>query len=132
MAIIIDYPPLFDEIDAAFRVKGKAVFYSWRGDIYNPLDIEIPPELLVHEAVHGERQMKTDIKAWWRAYIKLPSFRLQEEIPAHQAELQYLVEHAPNRNARRVALKHVAIRLASPLYGKMISVGAAKRRLLEE
>ncbi len=93
MAIIVDYPPLFDEIDAAFRVKGKAVIYSWCGDIYNPMDIEIP---------------------------------------AHQAELQYLVEHAPNRNARRVALKHVAIRLASPLYGKMISVGAAKKRLIEE
>jgi len=132
VAIIVAYPPLFDEIDRAFRVRGKNVFYSWGRDIYNPMDLVIPPELLAHEAAHGERQVKADINAWWREYIRSPSFRLREEIPAHQAEYRYLVEHAPNRNARRAALKQTAVRLAAPLYGRMTTVGRAKKLLRVE
>ena len=41
--IINDYPPLFDEIDAAFNVRGKSIIFSFGDRLYNPEGIEIPP-----------------------------------------------------------------------------------------
>ena len=129
MRIVVAYPPMIDEIDAKFHVRSKGVIYSWGEVIYNPMGSDIRPELIAHEEVHGERQRNADVEEWWKQYIVSASFRLDEEIPAHVAEYQYLVEHAPSRQVRRFALKYVARRLAAPLYGNMTTVFKAKELL---
>lgn len=116
---------MFDEISEAFNMCGKDVIFAWGGVIYNPSGLAIPPELIEHERVHCHRQGK-DVEGWWRRYIDDPAFRLAEEIPAHHAEYMHLIQSG-NRNQRRRALKTVAGRLASPLYGRMISAEASKR-----
>ena len=124
--IINDYPPLFDEIDAAFNVRGKSIMFSFGDRLYNPEGIEIPPELVAHEAVHGERQSSGQrVRDWWRRYMADRLFRLNEEIPAHQAEYRYLLEHG-NRYQRCSALRRTAARLAAPLYGRLIPPNAAE------
>lgn len=128
MRIVIDYPPLFDEIDACFRVRGKhGVLYAWGDRIYNPSGVHVSDELIAHERVHGTRQ-GSDITGWWRRYMAEPAFRLEEEIAAHRAEYEWLAGHG-SRNERRAALKRVAARLASPLYGRMVTPADAKRAL---
>ena len=126
MKIVFDYPPIFDEIDSRFRVRGKRIIYAWGDKIYNPMRIQIPNQLMAHEEVHGERQ-GNDIEGWWRRYIDDDKFRLAEEIPAHQAEYQVMLHNAVNRAQRRRVLIVVAKRLASPIYGRMISEGNAKK-----
>lgn len=128
MNIVIGHPPIIDEIDAKFHVKHKAVIYAWGDTIYNPTDTPIRPELIAHEKVHGTRQ-RGNPKAWWRKYIASVQFRLDEEILAHRAEYEYLIDNAPTRQVRRSALKYVAKRLAAPLYGHIITVSQAKRVL---
>lgn len=129
MRIVKDYPPIFDEIDRAFNLNGRRVIFAWGDTIFNPYDIDVPPCLLAHEAVHGARQ-GADILGWWRRYMDEPAFRFAEEVPAHIAEYQSLVSGAGgNRDARRRYLTHVAQRLASPLYGSLISVDKAKQQL---
>lgn len=128
MKIIVARPPLFDEINARFHISNKPIIFAWGDKIYNPMDVVIVPQLLAHEAVHGERQ-GNDIEGWWHQYIANAKFRLAEEIPAHRAEYLYLINHAPNRQERRVALTQTAQRLASPLYGFMTTVAQAKRLL---
>ena len=130
MQVVRDYPPLFDEIDRRFRVRGKGVIFAWGDRIYNPRGVDIPPSLIAHEAVHGARQGR-DIVGWWRRYIEDGEFRLAEEIPAHQAEYAVLIRDA-NRQARRGACREVARRLASPLYGGLLSRQTAERLLREE
>ena len=124
MKIIKAYPPMIDKIDAAFNVKGKAIFYAWGDTIYNPKGVGIPPELLAHEHAHGERQLP-DIEGWWHQYIYDPEFRLAEELIAHAAEYRYVMEHG-NRQLRRKVLKSVTARISSPMYGRMISQKQAK------
>jgi len=124
--IIVDYPPIFDEIDAVFHIGTKPVIFSYGASIYNPQGVSIPPQLIAHEAVHGERQ-QWDVKGWWRRYIDSPQFRLEEEIPAHVAEYQWLVRDGRSRNERRMALKRTAKRMASPLYGRLVSPSQARR-----
>lgn len=126
--VIHDFPPLYDEIAAAFNLRrGSGVIFSFGARVYAPDGGTVPPEIMAHEAVHGARQGREPLE-WWRRYIAEPRFRLAEEVPAHQAEYRYLLEHG-NRARRRAALRHVAERLASPLYGRIVGRSAAEAML---
>lgn len=132
MKVIHANPPMFDEIDAAFNVKGKPVLFAWGDRIYVPLPLgELSKALLAHEAVHGERQTKYQggIEAWWKRYIAEPRFRLDEEIPAHRAELAHLLTKAKGPSMRAHVLSRTAARLAAPLYGNLITIADAKKAL---
>lgn len=131
MRIVFDRPPIFDELDAKFRIAGKPVLFSWGDIIYNPMRVTIPPHLIVHEEMHGWRQGELGVEHWWRNYIDSRAFRLEEEILAHQAEYRALSRDAVNRRARRSCAKRVARRLAGPLYGEMISIAKARAVLRE-
>lgn len=129
--IIRDFPPLYEEIDAAFGVAGREnVIFSFGDRLYVPrFRGEICPSLLAHEAVHGSRQGRgRKITDWWHRYIENRTFRLTEEILAHQAEYRYLLEHG-NRGERRRALRQTAERLASPLYRCLVSRSVAEDML---
>ena len=124
----IDLPPLWDEIQKRFKLSNKPrVLFAWGNTVYNPSGIEIPQCLWDHEIVHGHRQGK-DVEGWWRRYMDDPVFRLNEEIPAHIAELESLLETG-DRNERRRAYKQTAQRLAAGLYGGLISPKKAKALL---
>jgi hypothetical protein len=131
MRVVCARPPLFDAIDAAFHIAGKPVIFAFGDTIYNPMGVAIAPSLMAHEAVHGERQRggDGDVTEWWRRYIDEPQFRLAEEIPAHQAEYRALCAEHPTapRNQRRLFLSGIARRLASPLYGGIVSFEAARK-----
>lgn len=129
--VVHDRPPLWDEIVAAFpQARNPGVIFSWGDRIFDPSGDHLPPDLLAHEAVHGERQGTNEqkIRDWWQRYIEDPSFRLAEEIPAHQAEFRWLIEHG-NRSQRRKALRHVTERLAAPLYRYGITPAKARELL---
>lgn len=124
-------PPLWDEIDAEFHVAGKPILFAFGGIIFNPEGGKITRELIEHEAAHGRRQGRTadECFAWWRRYIKDKGFRLQEEIPAHQAEYKaYCKRHGSGRDKY---LDFTAAKLASPLYGNLISIPQARRIITE-
>jgi hypothetical protein len=123
MEVITSLPPMFEEIDAAFHVRGKPVIFTWGFSIYNPENIEITPELLAHERVHAARQtdLFRSIERWWQSYIADPEFRLAEELPAHRAEYQKFCRLHSDRNARARCVKALTMRLAGPLYGGIIS-----------
>lgn len=136
MRIVVAYPPLIDEIDKVFNVRGKPIAYAWGDTIFNPLGGNLGSEIIVHEQVHGDRQ-GADVEAWWRRYLVDEAFRLDEEIPAHVAEYKKLCEaHRPSwpnaRRLRRVMATHVAKKLSSPLYGGLISFEAAKKLLVAQ
>jgi hypothetical protein len=113
MRVIRGFPPNIRKINQTFNVRGMNVFFAWGDTIYAPMGGKLPPELMAHEEVHGRRQ-NGDPAAWWERYLSDPGFRLQEEIPAHLAELEHLgrPEHA---------LRYIAERLSSTLYGSMVS-----------
>lgn len=130
MNVIIHTPPMFDEIDAVFKVRFKPVIFCWGHTIYNPMNIEITDELIAHERVHSARQERTGIEPWWKRYLVDVEFRLDEELPAHKAEYQHYCRYHPDRNARARFLEYTAQRLAGPLYGGLISTMKAKRAIM--
>lgn len=132
MNIVHAPPPMYDEIDAAFHVKGKqGIIFTWGDTIYVPNGGNVTPALRAHEGVHFSRQTNDTpkIEAWWRAYIADPAFRLAEELPAHRAEFkQYRTLHR-DPNMRVQYLYQVGARLSGPLYGGLITAAAARRSI---
>lgn len=122
MKIIATFPPNYAEINRAFNIRGKPVIFAYGDTVYNPSRVKIPPQLVAHEAVHLDRQ-GSDPKTWWDRYISDPQFRLEEEIPAHQAEYINLVERGISVMQ---ACDWIATRLASPLYGGLIDFDKAR------
>lgn len=133
MQVIRGVPPNYPAILAVFPMASlPGVIFTYGKTIYAPSGGPISAELMAHEAVHGERQGSdlSGIENWWHRYIADPKFRLEEEIPAHQAEYREFCRNntsGQTRNGRRLALHSIASRLASPLYGSMIRYDDARR-----
>ncbi len=128
MKIIKDVPPNFAAILRVFPgATGEGVIFAYAPDIYAPYVENIGPEFLAHESVHIARQEAIGVEEWWNKYLVDPTFRYEEELLAHRAEYQKLMEMTPTRQVRRSALKQVAKKLAAPLYGKIISVDQAMK-----
>ena len=124
---------MWDEIDRAFNVAGKPVIFAWGDTIYNPEGVPLSKELHAHEEIHGARQLAhlpddehlAGVEGWWQRYIADAGFRLLEEIPAHHAEYRAFCKRHAGTSARQNALRAIASKLASPLYGGLVSTGAA-------
>jgi hypothetical protein len=70
-----------------------------------------------------------EVIAWWERYMRDVKFRYDQELAAHIEEYRRASEIAVNRRQRQYALKDIAHKLASPLYGKMVTPGKAKQLL---
>lgn len=150
MLIVKAYPPNIDKIDAVFGpcTTRPGVFYAYGNTIFNPDNVEVPPWLIAHEAVHGYRQLNpaateeviiaryaamTDeqkIEGWWTAYLADKEFRFAEELVAHGAEWRYFAAvKGHDRNLRRRYLTAIAERLSGPLYGELMSLERSKAQI---
>lgn len=127
MEIVNAYPPAYEAIAATFDLRGIKPIFAWGDKIFNPHGITIGPELLAHERVHGERQKLDPAgpSGWWQRYLQDAEFRFDEELLAHRAEYRAYCARV-TRNQRHVALRHIAQRLSSRLYGSMIALHDAK------
>jgi hypothetical protein len=123
--IVVERPPNFDQILAAFPDADKpGVIFAFGEHIYNPTGGDIPPALLAHEAVHGQRQLDhagrtrsaQNVYKWWEHYIRDSEFRYTEELHAHVAEYGAQLHRTPDRNSRAKLLMATAHRLVAPLY----------------
>ena len=124
MRIINQRPPNFGKIALAFpQAFGAGVIFAYWDTIYFPngANCDLPEALLRHEQVHLQRQQEMEsAELWWDRYIEDAEFRFNEELLAHVAEYEWHIENG-SRQQRRHALKEIAKRLSSPLYGRMVS-----------
>lgn len=122
-------PAIFDKIVAVFPGAAEpGVVFAYGGKIFAPGARKVSREIDAHERVHIARQ-GDDCDAWWDRYLRGADFRFEEELVAHAAEYKAFCRHCIDpvkRHARRLA---VARKLASPLYGSLITVEQAAIRL---
>ncbi len=114
------YPPNFKEIVKVIpQARKPGVIFAYGDKIYAPPGAVLPltPHLEAHEAVHGERQRAIGVDEWWRLYLTNIRFRYNEELLAHRAEYLSMIKGAQNPIYIKGALKMVATRLSSSLYG---------------
>jgi hypothetical protein len=132
--VIIGKPPVYSACVTKFGkevIEGKPILFSWGDCIFNPENIIIPRELYAHESVHGSRQTTTDafIWEWWGSYLSSEQFRFNEELLAHREEWRNYVRLHPGKNCEHV-LEAIAGRLASELYGSIVTLDDARQAIL--
>ena len=131
MQIVVAKPPNWDALNAVFHVEQRrGVIFAFGELIYNPDNVRISQPLMRHEAVHGVRQRRVGVDAWWTRYIEEADYRLAEELPSHMAEYEQFCMDQSDRNARSRYLFECAGRLAGPLYGGLLTRSQAKRAIL--
>jgi hypothetical protein len=129
MEIIVDRPPIYDQAAKVFPLQGREIF-AWGDKIYNPGGYVIPQWLIAHEQVHkGQQEDHGSPETWWAQYLVDVEFRFQEELDAHRAEFRSFCQHNKDRNKQAMYKRTVAKKLAAPLYGNMITVFDAVRKI---
>lgn len=124
MMILKTLPPNFSDIVKVFPMARKqSVIFSYAPHIHYPAGGNLPRCLIEHEKVHITRQ-GNDPAAWWSKYLTDVNFRWDEEVIAHRVEYKIMAEGLPQKR-RELALRHVAKRLAGPLYGHMVKTDQA-------
>jgi hypothetical protein len=131
MKIVKGYPPNYPAIARAFD-PGPGVVFAYGHVIFAPQGRALSREIVAHEELHGERQLRLGVEAWWARYIASPEFRFLEELLAHQTEFQVLAATSGSPARRARTLHGVAAKLAAPLYGSLCSIAEAKRLILGE
>ena len=127
MKIVKEFPPNIEAIRAKFPLKGSEIF-CWGDIIYSPSTDRLPTWLIMHESVHTRQQKEIGgTEIWWERYLKDTKFRFEQELEAHQVEYRSFCELARERVRRRIYLKIVARKLASPMYGRMVTFEKAKK-----
>lgn len=132
MKVVHTYPPNIDQIEAKFHVMANpTVIYCFGDTIFNPFGQPIPIQLMVHERVHSERQLKDNGNPWdwWKKYIDDPKFRFEEELLAHIAEWYAVKRLNWSRRQRQAYLNDMAKRLSGPIYGGMCTRERAKEMI---
>ena len=131
MKIINSNPPNIDELDSKFNIRGKPIIFTYGDIIYNPLNVFVSPELMSHEEVHSVRQTndRASIELWWEKYLIDPEFRLNEEVLAHRAEFKKYCETHKDRNNQNLFLNGISQRLSSSMYGNMLTVNKARKKI---
>lgn len=91
---------------------------------------EIPADYIAHEETHLKQQCHSYFVAvlWWICYFLSKSFRFTQEREAFCEQYDWIRKNWPWARTRK--LQELSERLASPLYGSMISVREAQRELL--
>lgn len=119
MKIVKDYPPNIDRIRKTFPLSGSEIF-TYGDTVYVPSGVPLTPELEAHEQVHINQQgNQPDV--WWEKYFFDPQFRLDQEIEAHRAEYKKFCSLNKDKNQQARFLNSIAMRLASPMYGNIIT-----------
>ena len=131
MEIVNEYPPNFAAIIKRFPAVEKMPFVvvTYGDKIYNPSGKDLPPYLVTHESVHVQQQEKIGVEEWWRKYLEMDWFRLEQEVEAYHAEYKHFCKLSKDRNEQNGFLNYIATNLSSPLYGNLIRKSDAMVRI---
>lgn len=127
MNIIKKYPPNYREIEKVFDLEGLRPVFTWGSEIYNPHDVPVSEDLMVHEEVHEARQGK-DPQAWWDKYLVDPEFRLKEEVEAYGMQYKF-IRAKTSVKVQAMVLASFGRILASKLYGEIIDQAVAESKI---
>lgn len=128
--IVKGWPPNYRQITEHLPIKGRpGLIFCWGDTLYIPSGKKPPQHLLDHELIHSAQQRSMGVELWWRRYVEDARFRLDQELPAHQAEWRSIQREYVSRKHRDRLLGDAARRLSSPLYGSLLSYAEAARRI---
>lgn len=135
MKISQEKPPCYDAANELFKLEelNMGTIFTYGDTLYNPSNVVLTQDLLVHEEIHSHQQENNDTvaKLWWQRYVTDPAFRVEQEAAAYGAQWVYLCRQSRDRNKRAQILHTLAGQFASPMYGRTVTHTTAMRLIRE-
>lgn len=128
MRVLHSEPPHRWLVELILGPLPDRVIFAFGDRIYNPSGGTLTAALQAHEAVHARQQGRCPW-IWWFRYLLSPRFRLAQELEAHRAEWGVARKTLPGP-ARRRYLRELSNRLASDMYGGLLTPGEAREAIL--
>lgn len=131
MKIINEFPPNYHDIIEKINIPADMiVVFAYGPTLYNPSGAKIQDHIIVHEETHFRQQLNHSegIDGWWREYLNDVSFRLSQELEAYAYQYDFVKKNYSSKQVRKF-LQEIASLLAGPLYGSMLSAGAAECKI---
>ena len=134
MNIVTEPPAIYDRAKDVFGldfVKDKLVMTY--GENVHTHTGHLSDDLVAHEQTHIDQQSAYEggPAAWWERYLVDPQWRLEQELQAYRKQWQWMLKHEPNRQKRFDTLRHCAQCLSGHIYGNIISLSDAMKRIRE-
>ena len=126
MKILNEQPPILDKILKAGMKPKETTVVTYKGILYNPSGVDIPPDIMVHEEVHA-RQQEED--GYLEKYLNDKGFRLDKEVEAFREQYKFVCEMLKDRNWRAKCLHSLAQELSSEVYGLNITIKEAIKKI---
>ena len=114
--------PLMEEYQKKFAITKDTIFALYPS-IYT--DNPLTPDLLKHEMVHIQQQIKIGVKEWVYDFLESPRARLEFELQAYKTQLRSIKDRNHRDKIRRASAEN----LSSALYGNIISYEEAFNQL---
>lgn len=90
----------------------------------------IARDYIEHEKIHAtQHEVCGGSELWWERYLRDDDFMIQQEVEAWGGQLKFIRETQGSAKAQNF-LTHACEALSSRVYGKCISRGAAKRKIM--
>lgn len=119
-----EIPEIYKELHSKFGVNwDEGIIICYGNTIH--CNQKVSPDKIVHETIHVKQQKKIGKDEWWRMYIDIPSFRLEQEVEAYRAEYQFVKRNIKDREALFKFLTRMAKHLSSENYGDIITTDEA-------
>lgn len=120
MKIKNEKPPIWASVRTLLDFDEKTTIFTYGDTIYNPANLNITPDLIVHESVH-EIQQKGILgpPRWWKKYLHNQQFRFEQELEAYRAQYAYYRGVVKDRNRLVTHLRQLAVALTGPMYGNL-------------
>lgn len=119
-------PQIYTRLHEQFGVEWDDGVIICDGDTIH-CKFQIPPQKVLHEAIHAKQQEAVGRDLWWELYLSKSSFRLEQEVEAYRKEFQFIKENVRDRNQRFEFLYDMAQNLSSAQYGNMVTGDEAMR-----
>lgn len=129
MKIVDDKPPNYAAIALVFPLPFGTIF-TYGDTCYNPDRVYMSPAIVAHERVHVKQQGK-DPEGWWLKYLTDPQFRYEQELEAHRVEWATATRYVKDRNKQLELVRPIAARLASSMYGNLVTSNEARKAIME-
>lgn len=127
IAVNKNKPKNWDTLESQFGVKWGDVIVTYYPEIHCEKDISA--QKVHHESVHLVQQQDFGVENWWAKYMEDKAFRLEQEVQAYKAEIDWIKKQDFNRVYRRLLLDRIYTDLSSSIYGHLVTYEEAKKIL---
>lgn len=129
VTVIHSKPAIFDKCEKVFGISWENTIFAVYPFIHSKYDLT--DDIIEHELVHIQQQIKVGVDVWWEAYFDYKKQRLDWEMEAYKHQYQFLKrKNTMNKAQLFNKVDFWANNLSGKTYGYLISLQDAIKEIM--